>query len=424
MRYEPAIVLLVTLLVAGNARSQDWTDEFLVGKDSTPVDDSLEKPKLGETYTDPVTGLDITRVATAKGTRFNRINYSRIQAENADGSYFFTYHGNSEYRVYDAKTLKLVRRLPLDPNAELQWHPTNPELIRFTAGSNAYVGKLQLFEINVTGGGKKVIADLKDKLPWKSVRPRLGGSGYLADGGEGSPSIDGTRYAWAVFDIEESMVGLVSYDLATDTVLGTREVTSEEKHDIDHISMSPSGKYIIVSGDGVTVYNADFSNPRKLVPTTEHSDIAVGADGDDYYLHIDFESSNGDIVAINLRTGDKIVLFSMYRERATTSMHVSGKAFGRPGWAVFSTYYPKHEGQAWTFDKVFAMSFDPSLRKQIVLNLAHTRNCAESYWTEPHAVPNRDLTHVYFNSNWDSCNEDAEVYRIAVPPIGGAEAGK
>lgn len=416
MRYLIFAVHCVVFFVTSPTWSQDWQAEFVTGRDATPATGTITKPALGDSYSDPVTGLQVRRVSSAEGTRFNRIVYSRIQAENADGTLFFTYHGNSEFRVYDVATTKQVQRLPLEPKSELQWHPTNPNVIRYTSGDNAYIGSLRLYEMSARGGRKKVIADLTNRLPWESLKSRSGGNSFIADGSEGSPSADGNRYAWAVFDGSERMVGLVSYDLETDTILGTMDIPPRAH--IDNLSMSPSGKYVVVSGAEVTVYNADFSNPRVLLPSSEHSDIAIGTDGEDYYLHVDFASQDGDVVAINLKTGDKIVLFSMYDENVTTSIHISGKAFNKPGWAVMSTYAAKDRGDAWTYDKVFAITFDPSLDEQLILNLAHTQNCAESYWTEPHAVPNRDLSRVYFNSNWGSCDSDAEAYQVTVPPIG------
>ena len=137
---------------------------------------------------------------------------------------------------------------------------------------------------HIQNGWKKVIADLTNRLPWESLRSRSGGRSFIADGSEGSPSADGNRYAWAVFDGRERMVGLVSYDLETDTILGTMDIPPRAH--IDNLSMSPSGKYVVVSGAEVTVYNADFSNPRVLVPSSEHSDIAIGTDGEAYYLHV------------------------------------------------------------------------------------------------------------------------------------------
>jgi hypothetical protein len=43
----------------------------------------------------------------------------------------------------------------------------------------------------------------------------------MIDRAEGSPSVDGDRYAWIVYNGNEDIVGVVSYDLGTDTVLGT-----------------------------------------------------------------------------------------------------------------------------------------------------------------------------------------------------------
>ncbi len=74
------------------------------------------------------------------------------------------------------------------------------------------------------GGQAKVSADLRKRRLWESLRSRSGGSSFLADGTEGSPSADGNGYARAVFDGPERMVGLVSYYLETDTILATLDL--------------------------------------------------------------------------------------------------------------------------------------------------------------------------------------------------------
>ena len=53
----------------------------------------------------------------------------------------------------------------------------------------------------------------------------------------------------------------------------------------------------------------------------------------------------------------------------------------------------------------------------LVVNLAHTYNCGDDYWTETHAVVNRSFTRIYFNSDAGSCGIDAEVYELTVPPL-------
>jgi hypothetical protein len=75
---------------------------------------------------------------------------------------FFTYHGSASYYVYERTTGNLVQALPIHPDAEPQWRPTNPNLIRFGEGPNSYYGDLLLFEIDVTTGQFTAIADLTD----------------------------------------------------------------------------------------------------------------------------------------------------------------------------------------------------------------------------------------------------------------------
>ena len=69
-------------------------------------------------------------------------------------------------------------------------------------------------------------------------------------------------------------------------------------------------------------------------------------------------------------------------------------------------------GSAWL--QVFAAELKPNGR---ILNLAHTHNCGQDYWTETHAVANRDFTRVYYNTDSGSCGIDAEVMMIDVPPF-------
>ena len=383
--------------------------QLVWGYDASPLDNGWTKPALNDSYTDPAYGTTVTRVTSADGTRFDRNTYSRRQAENADGSMFMTYHGTAAYHVYDRQSGRLVRALPIHPDAEPQWHPTNPSLIRYIEGPNSYVGDLLLFEIDVATGAAGPIADLTEP-----IRAALPTADYLKDRAEGSPSADGNRYAWLVYDSSEQIVGIVTYDLARDQVLGI--LPANELPDagrLDALSMSPTGNYVVTQhGDGTYVYDADLTDERLIFAGGEHSDIALGADGRDVYVYIDFTagSNGGWLVAVDLETLTSSLIFDLYQQ-ANTSIHISGKGYGKPGWVVASTYNC-HAGFAWSCFKVMAVELAPNGR---VLNLAHTYNCGASYWTETHAVVNRDFTRVYFNSDGGSCGIDAEVYLIDVP---------
>ena len=89
-------------------------------------------------------------------------------------------------------------------------------------------------------------------------------------------------------------------------------------------------------------------------------------------------------------------------------------ALDKPGWAVVSTYFCRAPGEAagWACNKVFIVELAANPR---ILNLAHTYNCGQDFWTEPHAAPTRDMRRIYYNSDWGSCEIDAEIMRIDVP---------
>lgn len=378
------------------------------GKDATPPSSEWTKPELYSTLPDPVYGTAVRRLTDATGTRFDRNTYSRRQAENADGTWFMTYHGSAQYHVYERASGTLVRALDIHPDAEPQWHPTNPQLVRHIAGPNASTGSLQLFETDVIAGTSRTIVDLTERIrvTWPSAL-------YMQDRAEGSPSRDGSHYAWIVYDQQEKPLGIVSYSVAEDSILGTTEL-DEEAGPVDWVSASATGTYVVAGHwDGTIVYNADLTDPRYLNRKADHSDLALDAAGNDAYVYVDFGGTSptaGWIVSVDLLTLERTKLVRLYGG-ANTSIHISGKGYGKPGWVVVSSYSCKNPG-AWSCEKVFALEMAEEGR---LLNLAHTYNSGENYWTETHAVVNRDFTRVYFNSDAGSGGTAAEVYEITVP---------
>ncbi len=318
-----------------------------------------------------------------------------------------TYHGEARFDIYSVTSLQLVRSLGVHPGGEPQWHPTNPDLLRHLAGDNSYVGELKLYETNVRTGQTSEIADLTSR-----IQARLPNARYMEDRNEGAPSRDGNRYAWLVYDQNENQIGLVSYDLASDRVLGITTDLGGGK--VDWSSYSVNGNYVLAGAlNGTFVYDADLSNRRVVTTATEHSDLALDKSGNDAYVYIDFNGGSptaGWLVSVDLRTLKRTKIFDVY-DNANTSIHISGRGFDKPGWVVVSSYNCKVPG-AWSCDKVMAVEMVPNGR---VVNLAHTYNCGDQYWTETHASVNRSFTRVYFNSDGGSCGMDAEVYQLQVP---------
>ncbi len=382
--------------------------DLVTGFDATPPSTTWTRPALLTSATDPAYGTPIRRMTSADGTRFDRNTYSRRQAENANGTRFLTYHGDAAYRVYDRVSGDLVRILNIHPDGEPQWHPTDPDLVRHIAGSNASVGDLTYLETDVVTGEQRTIADLTTR-----IRTTFPAAAYLADRAEGSPSADGNRLAWIVYDDNEDAIGIVTYDLAANRILGSA-VPDASAGPLDWVSASPTGDYVMAGyWDATVVLDADLTRPRRINDKGDHSDIALTAGGRDAYVYIDFSAGpdGGWLMSVELDTLQRTRLFDLYDD-ANTSVHVSGKGYDKPGWVVVSTYNCKVPG-AWSCDKVVAVE----LATGLVVNLAHTYNCGDDYWTETHAVVNRSFTRVYFNSDAGSCGIDAEVYELSIPRL-------
>ena len=317
-----------------------------------------------------------------------------------------SYHGDSKYHLYSTTDNSLISALDIHPDSEPQWHPSDPKKVRYISGPNSYNGSLKLFELDVDNNDIRTIADLTSR-----VQAKLPGALYLKDEAEGSPSMDGNRYAWIVYNKSEDPIGMIAYDVAADQLLG---FTDRLDKNTNWVSMSPKGNYVISSSpSGTFRYNPDFSNKSLVTEAIEHSDIGLAADGSQTYVYIDFNSSSptaGWLTAVSLDTLERTKIFDIY-DNANSSVHVSMKGYNKPGWALVSTYSCKVPG-AWTCEKVMAVEIAPNGR---ILNLAHTYNCGENYWTETHAVVNQDFTRVYFNSDGGSCGTDAEIYKLDVP---------
>lgn len=259
----------------------------------------------------------------------------------------------------------------------------------------------------MSSGTSQPIADLTARV--RAIWPT---ALYMKDRAEGSPSSDGSRYAWIVYDDSESPLGLISYDLASDVLVGTVEARTDSGQ-LDWVSASVTGDFVGAGyTEGTFVYGPSLADERRINSKGDHSDLALSADGADAYVFIDFSAGpdGGWLVSVDLATLDRTRIFDIY-DGANSSIHISGKGYDRPGWVVASTYNCKVLGP-WTCNKVFAVELAPGGR---ILNLAHTYNCGEDYWTEVHAVVNRAFGRIYFNSDGGSCGIDAEVYELTIP---------
>jgi len=351
---------------------------------------------------------------------FARNDYSRRQAFNADSSVLLVYGSGGYWHLYDARSLRHLLRLKGPAgDAEPQWHPTDPNTLYYLPTN----GGLEIDALDIRTNRSRVAANLRDRLPWPDVT-------HLWTKDEGSPSADGRYWGFqAEAGTAFAIRGYVVYDLQQDRIVGSRASSVRP----DHVSMSPSGRWFVSSGDddGTWAWSPDFSSKKKLHHKSEHSDLAFGADGHDLYVSVDFQSNSGDVFYVDIDQCPSVpattpaasvppcprtVLFPTYIDGAHTSLHFSGKAYARPGWVVVSSYatQPTRSGQwPWYTNKIFALEL--SAQPRLFTLGRHEVSHYAGYWTEPHAAPNRQLDRVVFNSNWNtSSSNDVDDYMIVL----------
>lgn len=391
------------------------------GKVTTAPPD-LPRPNKGVPFRDPVFGACVVRATQhdAEPPRgFARNDYSRRQAFNADNSRYLIIASDGAWHLYDALSLRHLEVLAeVGGDAEPQWHPTNPDLLYYVPRNG--IG-MKLRELNVRDGRSRVVGDFGTRI--RSIWPTAESAWTRS---EGSPSADMRYWAFQVDNAAWEGVGMFVYDMQTDTILATYDFARHGKGRPDHLSMSPSGKYVVVSWDGgPVVLDRNLTNARSLARRGEHSDIALNAAGDDVYVSIDYDSHGGPVFMVNLRTGERTKLFDTYVDGTATAMHFSGKAYNKPGWVVVSTYADyvgnsklsrlfASDGFKWLHRKVMAVELRAN---PTIVNLAFHHSKYAEYWSEPQASTNRDLTRVLFNSNWGTASKtDVDAYMIMVPP--------
>lgn len=383
--------------------SGTWvTGQSAASEPTTPL------PARGVATPDPTFKQTVYRVSDHADPpkTFARNDYSRRQAFNADNSRQLVFSENGYWHVYNANAFTYEKQLTGPAgDAEPQWHPTNPDLLYYL-GTNG-VG-LKLYELNVSTNSSRTVGDFGARL-----RDRWPGANFAWTKSEGSPSKDARFWCFMVDDANFKSLGVFVWDRDQNLITGYLDTKGDRP---DHVSMSPSGNYCVVSGDssrGTTAYSPDFKTSKKLLPKSEHSDIALDANGDDVFVSVDYQSNAGDVFMLNIRTGVRTALFPTYISGTARAFHFSGKAFNKPGWVLVSAYGEYGGPQKWMDRKIFLMELKAGATPY---NVAWHRSIVPSYFFEPHATISRDGSRIAYTSGWGkSSNSDIYTFQVQVP---------
>lgn len=377
---------------------------------SAATEPTTALPARGVATPDPTFKQPVYRISDRADPpkTFARNDYSRRQAFNVDNSRQLVFSENGYWHTYNANALTYEKQLAGPAgDAEPQWHPTNRDLLHYL-GTNG-VG-MKLYELNVATNTSRTVADFSSRL-----RARWPGATYAWTKSEGSPSKDSRYWCFMVDDASWGSVGVFTWDRDSDTILGYLDTKGDRP---DHVSMTPSGNYCVVSGDsarGTVAYGRDFSTQKKLLPKSEHSDIALDKNGDDVFVSVDYQSNAGDVFALNIRTGERVTLFPSYLSGTARAFHFSGKGYGCPGWVLVSVYGDYGGAPKWMDRKSFFIELKAGATPY---NVAWHRSVVPSYFFEPHASASRDCSRVAVTSGWGKTSTtDINTYQVRVPAL-------
>jgi len=382
----------------------------------------MDEPQARLLFRDPVFGTCMVRVTdrhadlspddTSAGLKNE---YARVQSFNADGSLILVRGVEATWYVYSAGSLQPLGQLPID--VDPRWSATDPGVIYYSS-------ETRLMSYNLRIGSSATVHDFASDAP---------GAIMVWTRYEGSPSADG-RY-WGLMAQDENWLAsaYLVYDLQTDSVLATRDLRDwpDDERQADSVTISPLGNYFLVQMDkycepgtfgtdahpcGLMVYGRDLQNGRGLLRIVGHSDTALDAQGREVFVYQDIDTDK--LSMLDLETGAVTPLWPLDFSHTPIGLHISGRAFQRPGWALISTHDGDPTAYTWMDDSVFAVELKPGGR---VVRLAHTHSLVDEttehdYWAEPQASVNADFTRILFTTNWGRSGTGAvEMYMIEMP---------
>lgn len=389
---------------------------------------ALARPEYLLQTPDPTFGTLVMRIAGTAGTPTTpvagtwgsdaRHGYSKRQPWNADQSLVVIENrvGGSPTTLFlDGKTFQPLYGPPSGyPKYDYRWHP-----------SRSHASE----QINVNSSGTELMwYDIARRTKTRSWTLPLAVDGIGS--GEGNVSANGRFILLA----DTTHIFVVDMDpqpphaaYPSKRIGPPHTITTCNAPDcgIDWVSISPSGKYGVVSyhGDYVQVFDVDpltlALSPRPMPATSPrchgsaangfvydvgHSDMALNPyDANEDVIIGQEHCGNrgktldgqaiGSVVMVRLRDGRLTSLTNGKNE--AYAHHISTRNLERPGWA-YAGYY-KQDGKRFS-DEVIAVRMDGS---GTVERLAHKHSTfADCYRCESHAVPSPDGMRVLFASNW------------------------
>jgi hypothetical protein len=356
-----------------------------------------------------------------------RHEYARFPALSADNTTAaLQVLGGADAGSFEIRDLTNGKRLyKINPRAgdpEMSWHPTSPHLLFYRSGNEIEV-------LHTDSGRTETLMAF----------PRYDA---INTGAEGRPSDDWRYYAFLGFrDSAYATADIVVADLVARKTVATLPDAGKP----DWVSMSPSGKYVVVQWTddrGTRLYDRDtLAYVRTVVSDAPHSDFALDAEGNEILVYQATSGKQVDelgcpnppngspIASARLLDGQKKILLGDCNKADWTPVitgaflgwnwftpHFSGIASRRrPGWVLVSTYTtPENDTHPYARE-VFWLKLDGSGE---IRHIAHHHSDQaqasdnKDYWAEPQATSSWDGNVVLFSSVWGEPFREYDLYTV------------
>lgn len=357
----------------------------------------VAKPGYLQATTDPVFGTKITRITGDVGAPIQNVNgevwrnvarhgYSTRQPWNADESIIYIDRHKTEGGSWgpslflNGETYEVIKRASVPSANESRWHPTDPDVMLQLKNDGIYAWSYS------TGTVTQLMS--------------LNGYSGLTTGHTGNYTADGTKLA--VFGTRNSDGKQVVFAIDFANNIKHPDIDYSGVN-IDWLSISPLGNYIMINGhygtgyDRTKVYDlagnqvgpfwSEYGRPS-------HFDLAVDQDGYEVAVGVSKSSpDDGRVIKRRLIDGHVTVL-----TQGGYASHGSARSLNRPGW-VFTI---STDNQSWGpyFNEILAVKLDGSRVERI----CHARNLMQNYENQAQVCPSPSGNRVLFASDWRNNN--------------------
>lgn len=385
-------------------------------------------PAPGASVADDSFGTTQMRIVQTPGLRHE---YSRHDPFNRDQSLILLLHAASgEWQIYRTQGMpydqpaNLLRTSDL---AEPRWDPNDANLLWGLQG-------FRILTLNVQTGTSTIVKDFATDLtiaPILAVNPDI----YrITMRDEGEASYDLRFWAFILQGTQDDYRAryVFCWDRQANQVVGLYAVSASQA-DIDWVSMSPHGNWVLIGGSelnagnlaGLVMADRALTTFHRLDSATGHADVGLDSAGNEVVVMQNVRTDYVDLIPLSpdtqpiLEAGgsyagtNRVPLVRLYYVSDSplachSGVHIS---CNRAGYCVISTYIePGQPEQNWLDRSIVLARLDRAHPR--VVYLAKVYGTTGAYWEETHATITRDGSKVIWATNWSRSVGQEQVWDV------------